>query len=70
MLTMKNWRVGASQASEGWFETRRCLEAPCKMLRSCRERFVALLGDSFGESHGPAYGGVVDGCPPGWRCLR
>jgi len=20
---------------------------------------------SFGESHGPAYGGVVDGCPPG-----
>ena len=21
---------------------------------------------SFGESHGPAYGGVVDGCPPGW----
>ena len=26
---------------------------------------------SFGESHGPAYGGVVDGCPPGleprWR---
>src|SRR5256714_9685289 len=21
--------------------------------------------NSFGESHGPAYGGVVDGCPPG-----
>jgi chorismate synthase len=20
---------------------------------------------SFGESHGPAYGGIVDGCPPG-----
>src|SRR5258708_31300859 len=20
---------------------------------------------SFGESHGPAYGGVIDGCPPG-----
>src|ERR687898_231742 len=20
---------------------------------------------SFGESHGPAFGGVVDGCPPG-----
>jgi chorismate synthase len=20
---------------------------------------------SFGESHGPAYGGMVDGCPPG-----
>ncbi|MFL6574865.1 MAG: chorismate synthase, partial [Burkholderiales bacterium] len=20
---------------------------------------------SFGESHGPAYGGLVDGCPPG-----
>ncbi|MDR1163364.1 MAG: chorismate synthase, partial [Candidatus Accumulibacter sp.] len=20
---------------------------------------------SFGESHGPAIGGVVDGCPPG-----
>jgi len=20
---------------------------------------------SFGESHGPALGGVVDGCPPG-----
>ena len=20
---------------------------------------------SFGESHGPSYGGVVDGCPPG-----
>jgi len=24
-----------------------------------------LLRHSFGESHGPAYGGVVDGCPPG-----
>ncbi len=22
---------------------------------------------SFGESHGPAYGGVVDGCPPGMK---
>jgi len=22
---------------------------------------------SFGESHGPAYGGVVDGCPPGLK---
>ena len=20
---------------------------------------------SFGESHGPALGGVIDGCPPG-----
>src|SRR5688500_19476576 len=24
-----------------------------------------FCGTSFGESHGPAYGGVVDGCPPG-----
>jgi chorismate synthase len=28
--------------------------------------FGLLYGvTSFGESHGPAYGGVVDGCPPG-----
>src|SRR5688500_6464159 len=25
---------------------------------------------SFGESHGPAYGGVVDGCPPGLELTR
>jgi len=25
---------------------------------------------SFGESHGPAYGGVVDGCPPGLALKR
>jgi chorismate synthase len=25
---------------------------------------------SFGESHGPAYGGVVDGCPPGLPLSR
>src|SRR6059058_1850581 len=25
---------------------------------------------SFGESHGPAYGGVVDGCPPGLELAR
>jgi len=25
---------------------------------------------SFGESHGPAYGGVVDGCPPGLQLAR
>src|SRR6266853_5725484 len=25
---------------------------------------------SFGESHGPAYGGVVDGCPPGQESDR
>jgi chorismate synthase len=25
---------------------------------------------SFGESHGPAYGGVVDGCPPGLALLE
>jgi chorismate synthase len=25
---------------------------------------------SFGESHGPAYGGVVDGCPPGLSLTR
>src|SRR6266853_1305654 len=25
---------------------------------------------SFGESHGPAYGGVVDGCPPGLESDR
>ena len=22
---------------------------------------------SFGESHGPAIGGVIDGCPPGMK---
>ncbi|HEX5091556.1 MAG TPA: chorismate synthase [Burkholderiales bacterium] len=26
---------------------------------------VLFCVTSFGESHGPAYGGVVDGCPPG-----
>jgi len=25
---------------------------------------------SFGESHGPAYGGVVDGCPPGLELTK
>src|SRR3954447_22579306 len=25
---------------------------------------------SFGESHGPAYGGVVDGCPPGLELAK
>src|SRR5439155_511856 len=32
-----------------------------------RELLLALAkrSGSFGESHGPAYGGVVDGCPPG-----
>src|SRR2546423_14768230 len=25
---------------------------------------------SFGESHGPAYGGVLDGCPPGLEGAR
>jgi chorismate synthase len=25
---------------------------------------------SFGESHGPAYGGVVDGCPPGLQLSK
>ena len=29
-------------------------------------RFGTLVTvTTFGESHGPAYGGVVDGCPPG-----
>ena len=55
--------------------TRRCCEsacyivairtlpsaAPCQATRSARSFCVT----SFGESHGPAIGCVVDGCPPG-----
>ena len=25
---------------------------------------------SFGESHGPAIGGIIDGCPPGLVYIR
>ena len=49
------------------FETRRCLEGAVQNDRFMSGNSFGTLYcvTSFGESHGPAYGGVVDGCPPG-----
>ncbi len=35
------------------------------MARSGNSFGTLYCVSSFGESHGPAYGGIVDGCPPG-----
>ena len=47
----------------------RCLQAHLRALRSgalSSNTFGKLLSvTTFGESHGPAIGCVVDGCPPG-----
>src|SRR6266702_4515374 len=49
-------------------------EGPYVKLEARSRRKISMSGNtfgllycvtSFGESHGPAYGGVVDGCPPG-----